>query len=59
MRTAPAIFGKRNKQSDNVLMVLWGFRMSPEERDRGTGILQEPPSDGAMTSGGISWEVVS
>jgi hypothetical protein len=51
--------GSKNKQSDNVLMVLWGFNLSPATGDKGKGQLNDPKSDGMLQEGTISWEILA
>jgi hypothetical protein len=49
--------GPQNSDSDNVLMVLWGFQLHPASGDQGEGQLNSPPSNGALTGGSISWQI--
>ena len=51
--------GARNDDSDNVLMVLWGFPAAPDEDDSGDGQLNSPPSAGSLVDGPISWQITS
>jgi hypothetical protein len=51
--------GSRNKQSENVLMVLWGFKLSSATGDTGDGQLNDPTSAGMLQEGTISWEILA
>jgi hypothetical protein len=52
--------GAQNSNSDNVLMVLWGFPDPPQGSivSSGSGQLNAPPSTGALAGGAISWTIV-
>jgi hypothetical protein len=50
--------GPMNAQTDNVLMVLWGFNLSPQAGHKGEGRLNNPSSAGNLAEGSISWEVL-
>jgi hypothetical protein len=41
---------------DNVLMVLWQFRLNPKAGDHGSGQLNAPPANGVLAGGEIDWE---
>ena len=48
--------GPRAATGDNVLMVLWNFRLHPKTGDHGSGRLNAPPANGVLAGGEIDWE---
>jgi hypothetical protein len=49
--------GAQAADSDNVLMVLWGFPSAPQEDISGNGRLNSPPSAGSLVDGPIAWQI--
>lgn len=47
--------GAEDTDSDNVLMVLWGFPANPQEDISGSGRLNSLPSAGSLVDGTITW----
>jgi hypothetical protein len=50
--------GKRNSNSDNVLMVLWDFPAHPTECAAGPGQLNSPPASGKVAPGDVRWLIL-
>ncbi len=49
--------GAQDADSDNVLMVLWGFTSAPQGDISGNGQLNSPPSAGSLVDGPITWQI--
>lgn len=49
--------GAEDTDSDNVLMVFWGFPTAPQAGIAGNGQLNSPPSAGSLVDGPIIWQI--